>query len=80
VHDFFNVLGLPSDAPVSEIRRAYARRGRRSHPDFREPAASRGSGVRTSDLRSSAVDAAIDFVDVTGLLDRIQKSFFGNHI
>ena len=75
--DFFDVLGLPSNAPVGEIRRVCARRVRRSHPDFRTPftaAPSTPDEVR-SDI-SVPRDVAVDFVDVTALLDRIELSFF----
>jgi hypothetical protein len=77
VHDFFDVLGLPSNAPVGEIRRVCARRVRRSHPDFRTPEPS--VGLQTQDRCADAAvprDVAVDFVDVTSLLDRIELSFF----
>jgi len=77
VHDFFDVLGLPSNAPVGEIRRVCARRVRRSHPDFRAPRPT--ATVQTEDPCSDVTvprDVAVDFVDVTSLLDRIELSFF----
>jgi curved DNA-binding protein CbpA len=83
VHDLFDILGLPVNAPASEVRRVCARRPRRLHPDFggREPrvlprasgsAASRDSNEIDRDL------VAIDFVRVADLVDRIQATFFGN--
>jgi hypothetical protein len=80
VHDFFDVLGLPNNAPVSEIRRACARRVRRSHPDFGGAARTVACAPRSfdaADARPVDPDVAIDFVDMTSLLDRIQHGFFG---
>jgi hypothetical protein len=79
VHDFFDVLGLPNNAPVSEIRRACARRVRRSHPDFGAGASPVCDPVRGQrvDRPPVTTDVAIDFVDVGALLDRIQTDFFG---
>lgn len=80
MHDFFDVLGLPSNAPVGEIRRVCARRVRRSHPDFRAtpPVPPAQSDDRRLDRLDVSVprDVAVDFVDVTSLLDRIELSFF----
>jgi hypothetical protein len=79
VHDFFHVLGIPRNAPISEFRRACARRVHRAHPDF-----CGGGGVshheeaRRLPIPESAGpgDAAVDFVDVATLIDRIQAGFF----
>jgi hypothetical protein len=81
VHDFFHVLGLPRNAPISEIRRACARRVRRAHPDFRPPLTGDTAVDQTAEsaaLTGTALsrDAAVDFVDMASLLDRIQLSFF----
>jgi len=72
VHDFFEILGVSDDAPASEIRRACARRERRSHPDFRqgEP------GARPAPP-APRTDAAIDFVDMAAIVERMQGAFFG---
>ena len=78
MHDFFDVLGLPDNAPVSEIRRACARRVRRAHPDFGATGSSSCgsfSALRRESPPGSS-DVAIDFVDVGALLDRIQIHFF----
>jgi hypothetical protein len=78
VHDVFEILGLPMDALPSDIRRAYARRSRRLHPDFCEA----GSSARTSvgrfrpDLTGG--DIAVDFVTVSSVIDRIQTAFFAD--
>jgi hypothetical protein len=81
VHDYFEILGLPSNARASEIRRACARRVHIAHPDFRGGSA----GVLTPapqsdrrDLDAHVPDAAIDFVDVSSLVERIQVAFFTN--
>jgi hypothetical protein len=73
VHDYFDLLGLSDGARASEIRRLSASRPRRWHPDFGGGSATRRSQV-VEPLRS---DAAVDFVDMTGLIDRIQQAFFG---
>ena len=79
MHDYFDVLGVASDAPPSEIRRACARRVRKFHPDFHGA----GSGACvTLDPPSRSIppatsDAAIDFLDVSEFVDRMQASFFG---
>jgi hypothetical protein len=75
VHDLFDVLGLSNDAPIGEIRRVCAQRVRRLHPDFRL------REDRTYDVRAAAPDnlardVAIDFVEVSGLMSRIETSFF----
>jgi hypothetical protein len=70
VHDYFDVVGVSSDAPRQEIRRACARRPRRWHPDFDGPSlAPSAPGPR--------FDVAIDFADMTVILDRMQAAFFG---
>jgi hypothetical protein len=79
VHDYFEILGLPTNAGASEVRRACARRVRRSHPDFRDPVlletpGSDAPAVGLVDLRPA--DVAIDFVDMMSLVDRIQAGFF----
>ena len=78
MHDLFEILGLPINAPAQEVRRACARRPRRLHPDFHDPGA--GSEVhREPGLtgRSPGDDLAVDFVDASAFTDRIQAAFFG---
>jgi hypothetical protein len=79
VHDLFEILGLPTNAPAQDVRRACARRPRRPHPDFHE------TGPAASDLyreslatRSPGDDLAIDFVDASAFTERIQAAFFGS--
>jgi hypothetical protein len=79
VHDFFDVLGLPSNAPVSEIRRVCARRLRRSHPDFRVDCLTSATDAASAGTAAHEVvphDIAVDFVDMTSLVERIETSFF----
>jgi hypothetical protein len=77
VHDYFDILGLPTNAGANEVRRACARRVRRAHPDFREAA-----GVATLAALPAAAadpiqaDIAIDFIDMSTLVERIQAGFF----
>jgi hypothetical protein len=79
VHDFFDVLGLPSNAAASEVRRACARRARRAHPDFGDPPSSMAcaaAGPWSASSDPARSDVAIDFVDVAALIDRMQAAFF----
>ena len=81
MHDYFEILGLPSNARASDIRRACARRVHVAHPDFRGGSA----GVLVPppqsdrlDLDAHVPDAAIDFVDASSLVERIQAAFFSS--
>jgi hypothetical protein len=78
VHDLFDVLGLSRNAPAGEIRRVCARRFRRSHPDFRtrHPEGDTSVVLRANGDLAIPRDVAVDFVDVTTLLDRIELAFF----
>jgi hypothetical protein len=72
VHDYFDLLGLSTRARASEIRRRSASRPRRWHPDF-------GGGSLASRLDPVAPprsDAAVDFVNITHVIDRMQHAFF----
>lgn len=77
MHDFFDIVGLPRSAPPVEVRRVCARLTRRAHPDFRHPGfdaavTHRGPAAALPIRR----DVAVDFADMSVLLDRIQASFF----
>jgi DnaJ-class molecular chaperone len=77
VHDYLQIIGVPKDATYREIRRAAARGARRSHPDF----ATRGTADRldlTSHDRHQRADAAVDFVVMTAIVDRMHAAFFGS--
>jgi hypothetical protein len=78
VHDVFEILGLPMDALPSDIRRAYARRPRRLHPDFCEAGSStrRPIGSQSPDVPDG--DIAVDFSNVSVFVDRIQAAFFAD--
>lgn len=83
MHDYFEILGVPPDARAQDIRRAVRRRTRPGHPDVRdgevsdEPVpVSHGRDV-SRDL-APEVDVAIDFVDMTTIVDRMQSAFFGS--
>jgi hypothetical protein len=80
VHDYFDILGVPSNAPAREIRQACARHVRRSHPDFFHAGCPRSAGSAAgsvADARTPAFpDAAVDFVEMTPLIDRMQIAFF----
>ena len=71
MHDYFQILGVSDGTPADEIRRAARRHLDRSHPDFRhgltaDPATPRAPG-----------DAAVDFVEMTAIVGRMQAAFFG---
>ena len=74
-----DILGLPTNARPSDIRRAYARRPRRFHPDFQDAGTvlirgADGAHVPVPDTVPG--DIAIDFIDASALSDRIQAAFF----
>lgn len=79
MHDLFDIVGLSRSAPPVEARRVFARAIRRAHPDFRRG----GAPVPTSDgsfdgpgVRPARRDAAVDFVDMSVMIDRMQAAFF----
>jgi len=75
VHDFLDILGVPTDAAASEVRRACARRVRRIHPDFSDGGSGRDAeSSPPGDVRPA--DVAIDFADMRNFIDRIQAAFF----
>ena len=79
MHDVFEILGLPMNALPSDIRRAYARRPRRLHPDFCEA----GSSPRRTPISPLPADVpdgdiAVDFSNVSAFIDRIQTAFFAD--
>jgi hypothetical protein len=77
VHDFFDILGLPSTAPPSEVRWVCARRVRRTHPDFRTSGgATSAAPVNTADPTREIFEVAIDFVEMDTFIDRMQSAFF----
>jgi hypothetical protein len=75
MHDYFQILGVPDSAPADEIRRALRRRPGRSHPDFctaSEPAITMAAVATAPGLD----DVAIDFVEMSAVLDRMRAAFF----
>jgi len=76
VHDRFEILGLPSNARAHDVRRAWARRPRRTHPDFFDPAQTPLASPLTVYAAGTADDAAVDFIHMSALLDRVQAAFF----
>jgi hypothetical protein len=81
VHDYFDILGVPRNAAPPEIRRACCRRARSSHPDIWDgdvtAARSRaGNGPTLEGPVDDLSDAAIDFVDMAQIVDRIRDAFF----
>ena len=76
MHDFFDILGLPSSAPPMEVRRVCARRVRRSHPDFRVGGGGPTAVPTTADPVPQTLEVAVDFVEMDVFIDRIQSAFF----
>lgn len=79
MHDYFEIVGVSPDARPPDIRRACRRRAPASHPDFRyDEAATHGpvDAARDADAADLA-DVAIDFVDMSAVVDRMQLAFFG---
>jgi hypothetical protein len=76
VHDFFAIVGLSPTARPVEVRRVCARLTRRAHPDFAGVVAVSRSPEPDVVRRRAHLDVAVDFVEISGLLDRMQASFF----
>jgi hypothetical protein len=76
VHDFLDILGVPTDAAASEVRRACARRVRRIHPDFSDATSARDAESLPGDARQA--DIAVDFADMSTFVDRIEAAFFAS--
>jgi len=76
VHDFFDILGLPSSAPPTEVRRVCARRVRRSHPDFRVGGGATMPAPTAAQPARETLEVAVDFVEMDVFIDRIQSAFF----
>jgi hypothetical protein len=83
VHDYFDILGVPRNAAAAEIRRACCRRSRSSHPDIwdgepghalspRPVVPGADAHVMVHDLS----DIAIDFVEMSPVVDRMLAAFF----
>jgi hypothetical protein len=79
VHDLFDIVGLSRSAPPVEVRRACARAVRRLHPDFGSPGDRERIPRADQPPMAGAVvhrDVAVDFVEMTSVLDRMQRAFF----
>jgi hypothetical protein len=80
VHDYFDIIGIPGGASAREIRRACARRTGAGHPDFRVGRLAAGPPASTTAtvVLPEATDVAIDFVDMTPIVARMQAAFFAS--
>ena len=84
MHDYFDILGVSRNARGQEIRRASLRRVRQVHPDIGDdPSVEAGSAFRyltragsAAAVRRDLPDVAIDFLDITPLVDRMRDAFF----
>ena len=80
MHDYFDILGVASDARPPEIRRACCR-ARATHPDVWYGDQTRGAprlAAAASERRAprELFDAAVDFVDAATLVDTMRAAFF----
>jgi hypothetical protein len=79
VHDYFDILGIPPGACAQEIRRARHRRTGVSHPDIHDGETRAGSApapTSTAIAPGDRGDVAIDFVEMSAIVDRMQAAFF----
>jgi len=80
VHDYFDILGVPRDARGGAIRRASARRAARLPPDFLDGGNLAGAAASRPAVTAPSLvdlqDVAIDFVDMTPIVDRMRAAFF----
>ena len=82
MHDYFEIVGVSPGARAREIRQAGRRRATAPHPDFCHdadaPPRAGGEPAAEADPASAELkDAAIDFVDMTAVVARMQAAFFG---
>lgn len=81
MHDYFDIVGVSRGARAPEIRRA-CRRSRPTHPDIGDAEGAavsecvRPAAVSAADL-GGAGDAAVDFVEVAPIVERMRAAFFG---
>jgi hypothetical protein len=77
VHDYFAILGIAPGASAAAIRSAHSRRRAAVHPDFR---ASEDRPIRTRALAGRTGrglgDAAVNFIEMSILVDRMEAAFF----
>lgn len=79
MHDLFDIVGLPRSAPPVEVRRAFARRVRRLHPDFgASDHSDLTAGRPPVSYAAVRCEVAVDFIEMTTVLDRMQRAFFRN--
>jgi len=75
VHDYFQILGVAPDARARDIRAACARHAARPHANLLE-AEQREAASPFPALPGELSDVAIDFPDVSAVVDRMQAAFF----
>jgi len=75
VHDYFQILGVAPDAGARDIRVACARHAARPHANLLE-AERREAASPFPGLPGGLADVAIDFPDLSAIVDRMQAAFF----
>lgn len=76
MHDYFQILGVSDAAPADEIRRASRRLLGRGHPDFRDRSVAVSGDSAELPAARAVTEVAIDFVDMSAIVDRMQTAFF----
>jgi hypothetical protein len=72
MRDYYDVLGVSSDAGADEIKRAHRQLTRRYHPDIS------GEELSISVANVLADEVHQDFPSMLSVLDRMRQSFFGD--
>jgi hypothetical protein len=77
VHDYFEIVGVSPDARARDIQRACRRHAATAHPDFCvEPETPRDAPIDRDHAAGDLADAAVDFVNMTAVISRMQTAFF----
>jgi hypothetical protein len=73
VHDLFDILGVSHDARAADIRRACQGRVAATHPDV-----AGGPLAAAPAFEPSGPDAAVDFANMTSVVERMRAAFFAD--
>lgn len=70
MHDYFDILGVPPGAGAQQVRDARRRRIGGSHPDVR------GGEPASPAPVAPPPDLAVDFVELSAIVERMRAAFF----
>ena len=76
MHDYFEILGVARDARAGDIRAACARHAARPHADLLEAEQRPAGPLAGGEPARELIDVAVDFPDLSGVIDRMQTAFF----